>query len=440
LIALGKEALADALLELADQDEAAENLVKRMTATPKENLVRFKAKLAALKRSRRFVRWGESGALAVKLRTLLQDLQAGVDDPEIGTEMITAFYETDKGVLGHCDDSSGLVGDVYRYDAKTLFVDYAKGCVDKEQLARLVIKVNRQDDYGVRDALVDCAATYLPEPPIRSMIASFQGMADKEPDVYRRRHWLGLVESLARQLGDAALFEKTRLASWGGPSTAACTDIAQVYLESSDAPTALAWLERIASDETYQAQERDRLLLDILGQLGETEKREAAAWRIFRRHRSSDSLQELLAVVGDKQREAVIDGEVAAILDEKKLSLADAAFLVALDRTDEAEEYLIGRMDQLNGDFYSSLLPLAEAMEARERHLAASVIYRALLDSILRRGRTKTYPHGVRYLWKLDRLATVISEWQGVVDHDIYAQNLRRTHGRKSSFWSRYGD
>jgi hypothetical protein len=51
---------------------------------------------------------------------------------------VPAFYETDKGVFDHCDDSSGHVGDVYRSNAKELFVGYAQRCPDKEWLADLV--------------------------------------------------------------------------------------------------------------------------------------------------------------------------------------------------------------------------------------------------------------------------------------------------------------
>jgi hypothetical protein len=61
-----------------------------------------------------------------------------------------------------------------------------------------------------------------------------------------------------------------------------------------------------------------------------------------------------------------------------------------------------------------------------------------LLDSILRRGQTKTYPHGVRYLKKLDRLAQSVSDWHDHRDHAAYVQQLRQNHGRKTSFWSRY--
>lgn len=438
LVDLGAETLAEALLGLASQDDTASEVVERMIASPEKNIQRFKTKLAAIKRSRRFIRWGEAAGFARELQDLLQNLKAGVSDPQQGAELVATFYETDNGALGNCDDSSGHVGDVYRFDAKALFVGYARRCPDKEWLVNLVLKLNRDDDYGVRDTLIDCAAEYLPEPQIRTLISRLQDAADKEKDEYGKRRWLRLIESLARQIRDATLFEKIRIAAWGKLSTAACMDIAQVYLESGEARTALLWLEKISADDTFQTHERDRLLLEILGQLGEARKQSEVAWRIFRRHRCKDSLGALLSVIGAEQREFIIEGEVKSILANQSLSLLDAAFLVDMGRMEEAEHYLLERSEQLNGDFYGNLLPLAEAMETDARHLAATIVYRALLGSILRRGQTKTYPHGVRYLKKLDRLAKSLSDWRGQGSHDVYLQQLRQSHGRKSSFWSQY--
>ncbi|MHB8252745.1 MAG: DUF6880 family protein [Acidiferrobacter sp.] len=438
---LGAEALANALLELASYSDIADDLVERMTATPKENVQRFEVKLAAIKHPEHFVRWGESGSFAHELKGLLQDLKAGVvDDPKIGSELVATFYETDLAVFENCDDSSDYVGDVYRFDAKDLFVSYALRCADKDWLVNLVLKLNRKDDYGVRAPLIECATEYLPEPNVRIVILRLQELADKESDNYKKRHWLHLVESLARQIKDALLFEKTRIASWGPPSPAACIDIAQVYQESGDARTALSWLQQVPADETFRTYERDQLLLEILGQLGETEKQASVAWRIFRRYRNKDSFQKLLSIIGDEHREAITAGEVGSILGAKKLSLSDVAFLVELGRMDEAENYLFQCAGELNGDFYGSLLPLAEAMETAERHLVATIVYRALLDSILRRAKAKTYSHGVRYLKKLDRLAKSISDWRRLGDHNSYLQQLRQAHGRKSSFWSQYGN
>lgn len=439
LMELGADRLADAVLELANRDDAADDLVERMVATPQENSKRFKAKLSGLKRSRRFIRWGESAVFARELLALLQDLQAGVDDPRTGAELVAAFYESDKGALGNCDDSSGHVGDVFRHDARELFVSYASRCNEKEWLGELVLRVNLDDDYGVRDALIDCATDYLPESVVRVMVGRLQDLASRESDEYRKRHWLHLVESLARQIKDAPLFEQTRLASWGSLSTAACLDIGRVYLESGDAQTALTWLEKIPATESFMVEERDQLLLAIHGLLENAAWQADVAWRIFRRHRSAASLTRLLDVIGHDQGNGVLADEVTTILAEEKLSAVDAAFLVEIERPDEAATYLLKHADQLNGDYYGELLPLAEAMEKSGRNLCAAVIYRALLDSILRRAQTKTYAHGVRYLRKLDLLSNSISDWRNIESHAAYKGTLQQHHGRKSSFWSRYG-
>jgi hypothetical protein len=361
-----------------------------------------------------------------------------VDNPRAGVELAAAFYRADGAVFDQCDDSSGNVGDVFRVDARKLFISYASRCLDKQWLSELVFDLNREDDYGVRDILIDCAGQYLPESTIRGLIERFQEAAVREPDEYEKRHFLLRVESLARQIKDAPLFEKARISAWGTLSTAACVDIGRVYLESGDAETALSWLQRVPAEETFQIHERDHLLMDIYGKTGNTQEQGEVAWRIFRRHRSADTLAGLLAIIGHDQTDSVIGNEMAEILENKSLSYTSELFLVEIGNMDAAETYLLDRADQLNGDFYDGLLPLAERMEQADRWLCASIIYRALLDSILRRARSKTYTHGARYLKRLDRLAKAISDWRRFENHDAYLANLRQRHGRKTSFWSRY--
>ena len=399
----------------------------------------LRARIAGLKRRRRFVPLRESRRLADELDELLYDIETCVLDPCCGAELIAAFYETDVAVLGNCDDSSGYIGDVYRLHAQEVFLKFAVKCEDKERLGDLVLVLNHEDDYGVRDALIDCAALYLPEPEIRFIIAQLQELADAENEQSGKRHRLYRVESLARQIGDAPLFEKARIASWGRISTAACVDIAEVHFDAGDAGLALSWLERIPVDEAFQADERDALLLRVHGQLGDLEQQAEVAWRMFRRERSVASIDRLVAVLGEDRRDGVVEEEVREILRDQALSYVDAAFLIEIQRYDAAGAYLIDRADKLDGDNYDLLLPIAELMEATAHPLAASVVYRALLESILKKARSKIYHYAVWYLKKLDLLATTVSDWCQIDDHSTYFEQLQAKHNRKTSFWSKYG-
>ena len=438
LIDLEAESLADALLELAAQSGAADDLVERLIATPTENIRRFRKKLTALKRSRRFIGRRESFGFARQLEMLLQDLKAGVTDPFTGVELVAAFYETDNGVLGHCDDSDGCVGDVFRYDAKELFVEFALRCTDKEKIAAILLKLNSKDDYGVRDALIYCAGDVLSEPVIRTMITKIQKRADDAKDEYQKRHHLMLIESLARQIKDAELFEQTRIACWGKLSTGAFIDIARVYLECGDVQTAYSWLSKIPENETFQSHERDQLLQDIYRRQGDKKKLTELLYRKFRTYRSSKTLQDLLAVIGSDKRSEVISKEIVLILANPIWRESDADFLVSVGKIEEAEKLILERAEQLDGDYYGSLISLAKTMESGNRNLAATLIYRSLLISILERGYTKAYRHGVRYLKKLDKLSTSITQWMKFDNHEAFRDQIDLSHGRKHSFWSKY--
>ncbi len=438
LIALGTDALAEALLALAIHSDEADNLVERLTATPAENVRRFKKNLTRLKHSRRVIDWRGSAGFSRELEMLLQDVKAGGNDPLTGVELVAAFYEADSTIFEMCDDSSGNIGEVFRYDAKELFVDYAAHCNDKEKIANIILKLNQKDDYGIRDTLIKCAGEYLPEAVMRKMIDTLQKRAEKEINEHGKRHHLRLIESLARQIKDAELFEKTRIASWGKLSTAAYIDIAQVYLESSDVKTAHSWLKKIPENETFQAYERDKLLLEIYQKQGDFEKLTDLLCRKFRSYHSLDTLQALLDVIGQNKRDVVIADEIAQIQKTDSLRESDAEFLIALGKIDEAEAYLLQRADQLDGNRYGILLSLAESMETENRYLAASLIYRSLLNAILERGYANAYPHGVRYLKKLDKLAVTIFDWNKFDHHDAFKERIMQAHGRKQSFWSKY--
>lgn len=397
-----------------------------------------KSRIAGLKRGRRFIEYRESNAFALKLERLLEDIDTLAESPRQGVELVAAFIQTDSAVLGRADDSNASIGDVYRIFAGDAFVSHASQCEDKEWVYNIVLKLYAKDEYGVRDSIIANSANFLPESLLRRMVDEFWSLGEKEAGQLKRYHWYLAIQSIARQLKDPVLFERACRAKWPELPTAGNRNIAEVYFECGYPLVALQWLDKVPSDETFQLDEREKLLLKVLTELGERTRAEEVVWRIFRRSRNKETLSLLLDVVGADKRQQLVDHEAAAILESPELDYVDASFLLELERFAEAEQYLLERSDQLNGDYYYYLLPWAKTFEKQERFLTASILYRALLESILRRAKSKYYPYGVRYLRKLDDLAAHIDDWRGQPDHDDYKVNLQLEHKLKRSFWARY--
>jgi len=207
--------------------------------------------------------------------------------------------------------------------------------------------------------------------------------------------------------------------------------------QNSRCPRISCGVARIS--EIFQQQERDELLLAIYGRKGDKDKQAEVARRSFRRQRSRPGFKRWVEIAGEDQHTNLLDQEAQIILNSPLLSLTDAAFLVAMEQWDAAGNYLQDRAEQLDGDHYEFLLPLAETFASLARPLTASLLYRALLDSILRRAQTRTYGHGARYLRKLDLLAKNITDWCNFEPHSDYVEQMRKQHGRKTSFWKCYG-
>lgn len=443
LINLGAERLATALMGLAAYSMEADRMLDRLLSNAEDNLRHFRQQLDALVGERNFRDWREASAFAMELSAMLDDLKSGIDDPAEGLAMVAAFYASDRAVIESCDDSSGSVGDVFRNEAMELFVEFAQQCDDKDFVMDYILQLNDQDDYGLRDSLIYNAGRMLPEYRIRVMIERLQGFPDVSgsPDApkiaYLSQKNAHLIEALARQIKDAALFERTRLRSWGRLNSAACVDIAEVHLESGDPEQAYQWLQKIPEGDDFKNIERDKLLEQIFRKQGKTAELTRLLHRKFREYRSLRTLQDLLDLVGEEQRDQLVAEETGIIMANPALNMADALFLAEAGTLDTAEEYVLARCSQLNGAYYTSLLPVANALEAGQRFLACSLIYRSLLLSILQRAYAKAYPYGIGYLRKLDSMASKIVDWRQFATHEQFRQQLVQDHGRKRSFWNR---
>ena len=111
--------------------------------------------------------------------------------------------------------------------------------------------------------------------------------------------------------------------------------------------------------------------------------------------------------------------------------------LLFLEKTAEAAELCFERRREIKGDNFYTLKEMAERFESQSHLLAASLIFRALLDSILARGYSRAYHHAAEYYEQLGRSSSRISDWRGEPDHQSYCAGLWYQHSRKHGFWSR---
>ena len=90
-----------------------------------------------------------------------------------------------------------------------------------------------------------------------------------------------------------------------------------------------------------------------------------------------------------------------------------AVFFAELKEGEIAAQIILAEPTAFRGENYSALLSLARSLE-QGQPLAASIVYRALLESILDRAQSKAYPHAARYLHRLGTLAKKIRAWSPI--------------------------
>lgn len=435
LLSLGPEQLTDLLLKAAQMFEPVDEMLTRAVAAPDERIDLFKVKLAAIKRSKRFIGYREAYEFALEIDSLLELLREGISDPTTGLKLLKSFYDADASILNRCDDSSGCIRPLFCNDAQQLFEQFARQCDDKKFVAKTVLQLISKNNYSTRDEMVTNIASYLPEQEIRELIRTLEKKAGTaENDAVENLHW---IMRIARSLKDAELYEKTARAIHQDMPVYLCIKIGRVYLESGNFDKALSWANE-KKEDTFQQYEREELLQDIYTGSGDTEKLIELRTGQFQKSPSKLTLGDLVKLLGEEERPRLIKEAVQQIMQQGELSLSSISFLLETGEIDSAEQYLLDRAEQLDGYDYDRLPEYAKHFEKHDRLLACSLIYRCLLDSILQRAYTKAYSYGARYLKKLDKLAAEITDWERFPDHGQYTQKIRTQHKLKRSFWGKY--
>ena len=439
LMAVDQGLLVQALLELADSVPLAQEMVAQLLASGDEKVQMFRQKLAQLKTGNYFFSWRETDNFISELRMLLQLIEPAVDESWAALRLVLEFFQADGAMVESCDDSSGHLSSVFS-EAAEMFVGYAQACADKSAVMDAVIDLCREDDYGLRFAVIERTQEWLPPELMSSFAQRWYQLGEQGAEDSESSQCFSVVQSLAEQLKDADLFAAAYRAKWGELSTAAKVDIARIYVRREEPDAALTWLSKIADEETFLGLERQQLLIDIYRLQGQGERLVELLEHRLREHRSIERLEELLTEIGSDRRQEIVAREVQSILSSGQWVEMNLDFLIEVKAFAEAEAYVIAHQEELDGGGYYVLVPAAQALSAAGGYVAATLIYRALLISILDRGFSRAYHHAVDYASQLEGMANAIAGHETIIDHDQFIALLRDKHGRKRSFWHQYNN
>ena len=146
--------------------------------------------------------------------------------------------------------------------------------------------------------------------------------------------------------------------------------------------------------------ERRLLEAEILDRLKRREDAQELRWREFGETLDPNVLKLYLSRLDDFAEFDELDRALALAKEHEDIYLG-LDFFLAWPRLDLAAAHVLRHSHDWEGRHYDDLAPAAEALSAKEP-LAAVVLYRVLVEDILRRGIGMAYPHAGRYVGDAD--------------------------------------
>lgn len=405
-------------------------------------------RISAIRGGKRFIAYGDTRQVAAEMATIAADIRSDVlpRHPEKAAALSEKLFCLDQVIFDRADDSDGSIGDELRA-ACVLWLDSAAAvratnAESGTDWPAVLYELYQANDYGVREPLLEQGHRLLREEELWALATRFENDARRAMDaatagkiehhhVFRPSSAMGLV---ARALRDPKLYEQSILVHSPEPNGLQANDIAEQYLVYGDGVGALRWLGVPCADNA-QLERLD--LLDRVYELVADRDRQIEVQReVYRRAPGIHSYRALEELLPIGERSALRARACQDVRTSPYVATA-AELLFALQEPALAEQLIVDRCGELDGRNYVLLTALVKTAKATGRILAATLIWRALIDAILTRGHAKAYGHAARYLLEIRTVSASIEDYRGHPSHESYERDLRLAHGRKASFWGR---
>ena len=439
LEALGEKRLAQLLLDVTKGNAEAKRRLRLELAGEagvETIAAEVRKRIRTLEQSTSFVEWNKTKALIADLETQLGFITGKIaeKDPAVAFELIWEFVALSNPTYARVDDSNGRVQEVFHGALDDIVELAARALPSSTSVAQHIIAGLPYDEWGYYAPLISDLGAYLKDDGF-SLLQDYMESDDGRalPD-YTRHSVLSMIAD-ARNDIDAFI----ALQSDGQiehPEVAAYS--ARKLIEVGRAEEALAILERV--DKSYRSHgnfDCELAKVGALKALGRHDEAQIFRWSCFEANLNPDHLKAYLSELPDFDD---IEAETKAIETAKSFPDFRSAltFLINWKAHEAASEMAIARNDEINGDHYYILTPAANALDGKFS-LAATLLRRAMISFALDTGRYSRYKHAARHLLECESSAYTIPDFRDFPDHEGFVDELRREHGKKSSFWAAVG-
>ena len=442
------DVLVDVLLELAGQYEGVNDRLERLQLAdrPDKLAADFRKTLATWRRSKKFYSYRESCAFGLELERWLMQVgrELGPKDPAAALALFESFIESDASWFERADDSDGCIGDAMRCACEQ-WLEAARRCESPpDEWPPRIVALYRADEYGGRETLLRHADLLLGVDGLRLLVAEFenemaqtlstavgiQSLTGLPSGVYRLS---GALNLLSEAMHDPDVLVRSVCSYSPQPNGLQKESFVVAYLKENRPNDAMRWLAD-AWEPQFEGR-RQGLLSDTLARLGRGQESAQLRQQLFEKTLSVYDYQRWIELLPEAAYPEAHERARQLALIHTDPCVA-AQLLLAIDEAREAETKLIGSAAVVDGRRYDELPKMAEMLLAKNCFRGASVLYRALLNSILERANSVAYGHAARYWWKLKEIDAAFETMAPLVSHAEYEAAVRAKNPRKVGFWA----
>lgn len=432
------EKLVDMLASLYEQYQELQKPMDMMFAgldeDPKKIVSLIKKEISSLKRSTRYIDYYESSALADRLNQLRLRIKDDVcsKSPKHAWELMLEFLDLHEKTFDRVDDSNGSVGDVFRTACENLGELSKQTDYPLLEIVQIVLERFMKNEYGIYDEIIVHFKTSLKEDGLQQLYTQLHAT---HTETNSRKISRGL-KSIADCRNNVDEYIQACSLN-GAPIAYDHLEIAKRLMDHWRSEEALQWLERmdIPSNHGWEPQ-RLKLKIQALELNGDyaLAQEERISW--FDKSLSPELYGEVLKHSKEEVKELF---KIDAVLKALKFNEPHVAlnFLIKAQEFESAGRLIRQRLKEFHGREYYVLRGAAEILESSDP-LAATLLYRKMMDAILEEAKYKYYNYAAKDYVRCGLLSTNIVKWEEFQSHDEFSTNLKEKHKRKSGFWDIY--